>query len=43
MGKFAGLIDAGAEIELVFGGVHLGDVDVEIANRVMSASLMGNG
>ena len=33
-GELAGPIDGHEEVELAFGGLHLGDVDVEEADRV---------
>ena len=33
-GKFAGAVNSDIEIELSFGGLHLGDVDVKVADRV---------
>src|SRR5262245_61308699 len=32
--ELAGAIDSDIEVELAFGGLDLGDVDVEIANRI---------
>lgn len=33
-GELAGAIDRHVEVELAFGGLELGDVDVEIADRI---------
>jgi hypothetical protein len=33
-GKFAGPIDRNIQVQLAFGGLYFGDVDVEIADRI---------
>lgn len=33
-GELAGAIDRDIEVELAFGGLELGDIDVEIADRI---------
>lgn len=33
-GELAGAVDADKQIELAFGGLHLGDIDVEEADRI---------
>ena len=34
VGKLGGAVDGDEEIELALGGLHLGDVDVEVADRI---------
>ena len=41
IGELAGAIDGDEEIELAFGGLHLGDVDMEVADRVALELLLG--
>jgi hypothetical protein len=33
-GELAGAIDCDEEVELAFGGVHFGDVDVEVTDGI---------
>ena len=37
--ELAGAIDADEEIELAFGGLYLGDIDVEEADRIALEAL----
>ncbi len=40
-GELAGAVDGYEEAELAFGGLHLGDVDVEEADRIRLERLLG--
>ena len=40
-GEFAGSINGDIEVELAFGGLDLGDIDVEIADRICLEPLLG--
>ena len=39
-GELAGPVDGNEEVELSFGGLYLGDVDVEVADRVALERLL---
>lgn len=41
IGEFAGPIDGHKEVELPLGGLHLGDVDVKVADRVALELFLG--
>ena len=41
IGELAGAVDGHEEIELAFGRLHLGNVDVEVADRVALELLLG--
>ena len=40
-GELGGAVDGHEQVELAFGGLHLGDVDVEVADRVALELLLG--
>lgn len=40
-GELAGAVDGNEEVELAFGGLHLGDVDVEVSDGIGLEGLLG--
>jgi hypothetical protein len=40
-GELAGPVDGNEEVELAFGGLHLGDVDMKVADGVRLEGLLG--
>ena len=40
-GELGGAVDGDEQVELAFGGSHLGDVDMEVADRIGLELLLG--